>query len=174
MATKFPIKIAAAPKAGAIYWCSLHPENTIHIPEFWKKRPVVVISNKNTLYGKCIVLPMTSDQDNAANANAIELSAEVRSKIDNTRTWVVCDHPMTVATSRLDMVGKTPPRIVGAEFAAILTKVHDIVRPQTAPSPPAQAAVIIEGTAKTTTIETESEIITTTAESVHIEVKGKG
>jgi len=36
VATKYPIRIKAAPKVGNIYWCDFHPEGVIHIPEFWK------------------------------------------------------------------------------------------------------------------------------------------
>lgn len=124
MAGRYPVKIKAAPKVGSLYWCSLHPENAIQLPEFWKKRPVVIISRKNVLKGKVIVLPITTDSDNEAYENSIELSSETRDKINGQRCWVVCDHPMTVATSRLDYVSKTPPRINPLELAPILEKCH--------------------------------------------------
>ncbi|KQY48355.1 MULTISPECIES: type II toxin-antitoxin system PemK/MazF family toxin [Rhizobium/Agrobacterium group] len=135
MATKYGIRIKAAPKVGNIYWCDLHPENVIHIPEFWKKRPVVVVSKNATLHGKVTVLPMTTDDDNAKNANAIEISAEMQGRIDGKRTWVVCDHLMTVATSRLDNVSNTPPRLKGDELTVILQKAHAIIAGWVPPLP---------------------------------------
>ncbi|MGR9058969.1 type II toxin-antitoxin system PemK/MazF family toxin [Rhizobium leguminosarum] len=157
MATKYPIRIKAAPKVGAIYWCDFHPEGVIHIPEFWKKRPVVIVSRNATLHGKVTVLPMTTDEDNATNKNAIELSGETRAKIDGKRTWVVCDHLMTVATSRLDNVSNTPPRIPYDELATILQKAHSILA---GGNPPPTVTVT------TTEIVTEVE--------VKIETSGKG
>lgn len=168
MATKFEVRIKAAPKPGAIYWCSLHPENTIHIPEFWKKRPVLVISKRGSLNGKVICLPMTTDDDNANNSAAIEISAEIRAKIDNKRTWVITDHPMTVATSRLDMIGKTPPKVTGAEFGAILAAVHaNIVTPQ------GQTTTTVALEETTTTIETPLGTVTETVDKVTLRVEGK-
>jgi mRNA interferase MazF len=127
MAARYPVKIKAAPKVGSIYWCSLHPENVIHLPEFWKKRPVVVISRKNTLHGKVIVLPVTTDDDNEAYENSIELSKATADKINGKRCWVVCDHPMTVATSRLDFIDKSPPRIEQNELGPIVDKCHSLL-----------------------------------------------
>lgn len=168
MATKYPIRIKAAPKVGNIYWCDFHPENVIHIPEFWKKRPVVVVSRNATLHGKVTVLPMTTDDDNAKNANAIELSAEVQGKIDGKRTWVVCDHLMTVATSRLDNVSNTPPRVKGDELTAILQKAHSIIAGWT-PAP----TVTVTEVEKTTTVHTASETITETVDTVEVKVEQK-
>jgi mRNA interferase MazF len=127
MAKRYPVKIKAAPKVGSLYWCTLHAEAQIHIPEFWKKRPVVVISRKNALHGKVTVLPITTDEDNEIYENSIELSKVTRDKINGKRCSVVCDHPMTVATSRLDFVQKRPPRIEPAELAPILEKCHSLL-----------------------------------------------
>ncbi|NRP23303.1 hypothetical protein LPJGGPFB_06573 [Ensifer adhaerens] len=169
MATKYAVRIKAAPKVGNIYWCDFHPENTIHIPEFWKKRPVVVVSRNATLHGKVTVLPMTTDEDNAKNVNAIELSAEVQGKIDGKRTWVVCDHLMTVATSRLDNVSNTPPRVKGDELTALLQKAHSIVAGYTPPTP----TVTVTEVEKTTIVETPSETITETVDTVQVRVERK-
>lgn len=124
MAVKYPVKIKAAPKVGSLYWCTLHDEAHIHIPEFWKKRPVLVVSRKNTLHGKVTVLPITTDEDNASYENSIELSPASCNKINGKRSWVVCDHLMTVATSRLDFVHRNPPRLDPQELASILAKAH--------------------------------------------------
>lgn len=87
----------------------------------------MVISRKNFLHGKAIVLPITTDEDNAYYENSVELSEEVTLKINGKRCWVVCDHPMTVATSRLDFIHKSPPRIGREELAVILHKCHSMI-----------------------------------------------
>jgi mRNA interferase MazF len=138
LAVKYPVRIQAAPKVGSLYWCTLHPEAHVHIPEFWKKRPVLVISKKNTLHGKVTVLPITTDEDNANYPHSIELSGTACNKINGKRCWVVCDHIMTVATSRLDFVHKTPPRLDRDELAPILEKAHSLLAgwlPKGAPQP---------------------------------------
>ena len=60
---RVPPRISAAPKIRAIYWCDF-PEDA-HMPEFWKTRPVVVVSYRNALHGAVTILPMTTaPQDN--------------------------------------------------------------------------------------------------------------
>ncbi|MGO7987204.1 type II toxin-antitoxin system PemK/MazF family toxin [Rhizobium leguminosarum] len=168
MAQSYGVRIKAAPKVGSIYWCDFHPEGIIHIPEFWKKRPVIVVSRNAPLRGKVTVLPCTTDEDNAKNPAAIELSAEVQAKIDGKRTWVVCDHLTTVATSRLDNVSNTPPRVKGDELTAILQKAHSIIAGWT-PAP----TVTVTEVEKTTIVQTASETITETVDTVEVKVEQK-
>lgn len=168
MASKYPVKIKAAPKVGALYWCTLHAEAQIHIPEFWKKRPVVVISRKNTLNGKVTVLPITTDEDNASYEHSIELSQATRDKINGKRSWIVCDHIMTVATSRLDFIHKRPPRIDQAELAPILEKAHSLLAGW---MPPQVTTVAVVET--TTVIATADETIATFTDGVTLTVERK-
>jgi mRNA interferase MazF len=167
VATRYPIRIKAAPKVGNIYWCDFHPEGVVHIPEFWKKRPVIVASRNATLHGKVTVLPMTTDEDNATNINAIELSAEVQGKLDSKRSWVICDHLMTIATSRLDSVSTTPPRVKGEELTTILQKAHSIIAGWTAPT------VLVTEVATTTTVETPSGTVTETVDTIMVRMEEK-
>lgn len=167
MATKYEVRIKAAPKVGSLYWCSLHPESQIHIPEFWKKRPVVIISRKNTLHGKVTVLPITTDEDNQTYENSIELLQATCSKINGKRCWVVCDHPMTVATSRLDFVHKNPPRIGKEELAPILERCHSLIAGW---NPPLATTVPVEEV--TATLETSMETVTQVSERIVVEVAG--
>lgn len=99
----------------------------MHIPEFWKKRPVIVISRNNRLSGKVIVLPVTTDEDNESYEGSIELSPSTRDKINGKRCWAVFDHPMTIATSRLDYINKRPPRIEQGELSIILERFHSTI-----------------------------------------------
>ncbi len=164
MATKYPIRIKAAPKVGNVYWCDFHPEAVIHIPEFWKKRPVLVVSRNATLHGKVTVLPMTTDENNATNPNAIELSAEMQGKIDRKRTWVICDHLTTVATSRLDNVSNTPPRLKGDELTRILEKAHSILAGWI-------QASVVTGIGATTTVQIHAATVTDTLEKTQEQSK---
>lgn len=117
---RFTVVIKAAPRVGNLYWCAFHDERHIHVPEMWKVRPVVVVSRKNVLRGKCTVLPFSTSDRNEFGEFAFEVSAEVRKIIDKERTWVLCDHPVTVATSRLTQIKGAVPRMPAAELADVL------------------------------------------------------
>ena len=55
-------RIIAAPKIRQIYWCEFWSDAIR--PEMWKTRPVVVMSYRNKLSGPCLVLPIsTKEQD---------------------------------------------------------------------------------------------------------------
>ena len=117
---RFAITIKAAPRVGNLYWCAFHDERHIHLPEMWKIRPVVVVSRKNALRGKATVLPFSTSERNESGEFAFEVSADVRKIIDHSRTWVLCDHPVTVATSRLSQIKGHVPRMPAAELAEVL------------------------------------------------------
>ena len=106
-------RVRSAPRIRQVYWCDF-PGDAVY-PEFWKRRPVLVISRKARLHGNVTVLPITtkSQPDN--------LSAyPVISPLDGQRTWVVCDHLTTVAVSRLHMPGRTVPRLEREDFSRIV------------------------------------------------------
>ena len=115
---RVPVRIRAAPKIRAVYWCDF-PEDA-HFPEFWKTRPVVVVSFRTTLNGAVTVLPMsTAPQDE--NPWAVSIAAGA----DGRPSWVICDKPSTVATSRLAPVKGKVPRLAVDEFEAVLQKLLD-------------------------------------------------
>ncbi|MGV1949581.1 type II toxin-antitoxin system PemK/MazF family toxin [Agrobacterium vitis] len=119
---RFTVTIRASPRVGNLYWCAFHDERHIHIPEMWKMRPVLVVSRKNTLRGKVTVLPFSTSDRNDGSEFAYEASAATRKLIDNKdRTWVLCDHPVTIATSRLSQIKGGVPHMPGAELATVLT-----------------------------------------------------
>lgn len=90
------------------------------LPEFWKLRPVIIVSYKNLLHGAVTVIPTTTvSQPN--NPWALELSLSM----DEEKTsWAICDKPMTVSTSRL-VARRKIPRLAQAEFDIILGKLLD-------------------------------------------------
>lgn len=107
--------ITAAPKIRQLYWCRL-PQDA-ELPEFWKPRPVVVVSFKHSLNGHCTVIP-TSTADQTTNPWAVKLTMS----FDGRESWAVCNHPLTVANSRLRVNKGQVSRVPDDEFHEILKK----------------------------------------------------
>lgn len=106
-------RLKAAPKIRNVYWCDL-PRDA-QLPEFWKTRPVLILSKKSTLYGATTVLPFTT-KSQPDNPSAYHLA----SPIDGTSSWVVCNHILTVAVSRLSPPDRVIPRVSQEDFDKIL------------------------------------------------------
>ncbi len=105
---------------GDIYWCKFHDETEIELPEMWKTRLCVIVSRKNSIHGKVTVLPLSTSLSNDTDPMAVEASNTVRERLDRRRTWILCDHPCTVATSRLVQVKGAVPKLTGGELKAVL------------------------------------------------------
>ncbi|RDE07570.1 type II toxin-antitoxin system PemK/MazF family toxin [Pelagibacterium lacus] len=90
------------------------------MPEFWKRRPVIVLSFRSTLYGAVTVVPC-STQAQPDNRAAFPL----RTTIDGRAAWAICDKPTTVAVSRLLPDKKGIVRMPEDEFHEMLAKVLD-------------------------------------------------
>ena len=58
---RIPARIGVSPSIRQLYWCDF-PRDA-HLPEFWKRRPVIIISYKNTLSGAVTVIPCSSGPD---------------------------------------------------------------------------------------------------------------
>ena len=115
---RVPPSLTAAPKVPQLYWCEF-PKDA-HLPEFWKTRPVLVISFRNALYGAVTVVPCTT-QAQPDNKWAIQLPVSID---DETMSWAICDKPTTVAVSRLkNFTGGTIQRLTEEEFNPVLAKV---------------------------------------------------
>lgn len=111
---KIPNRIKAAPKHKQLYWCDLPTD--AHLPEFWKCRPVVVLSYKNGLYDPCTVVPITSVPQ-GTNRWAYKLTTTLES-VDS---WAVCNHIITVAPSRLSQTKGVIPSVTEEEFEKIVS-----------------------------------------------------
>jgi mRNA interferase MazF len=107
-------RIKAAPKIRQVFWCDFWQD--AQLPEMWKTRPVIVLSYRNTLHGHCLVIP-TSPDPQIGNPWAHKLSFQIHGGRDS---WVICNHPYTVAASRLSALPPPIPRIAEAEFDDIL------------------------------------------------------
>ena len=110
--------ITAAPRAGQLYWCRFWDAEHTEQPEFYKTRPVIILSHRNTLSGHCLVIPASSKQQYGKWSILLSLS------LDGSKSWAVCDHIYTVATSRLQKHEGTIPKLSELEFARILELAH--------------------------------------------------
>jgi len=104
------------PRKGEIYWCEYPKPECLHLPEFWKRRPVVVISRRTTLKGVVTVVPFTSSRKQDPR-----VSVSVCSPIDGRDAWVICNHVTTVAVSRLTVAGHRVPEATYSEIQAKVT-----------------------------------------------------
>lgn len=108
-------RLRSAPKIRQFFWCDF-PEDA-HLPEFWKTRPVIVLSKNHTLHGVVTVVPCTTlNQD--GNRYAVKLATQFHDKHDS---WAICDKPSTVAVSRLSAHRNPNLRVSQEEFEAILS-----------------------------------------------------
>jgi mRNA interferase MazF len=114
---KIPPRLKAAPKIRGLYWCDFPSD--AQLPEFWKTRPIVVISYKNTLHGTVTIIPIsTVPQDDNLWAFKMTTSFEGRD------AWAICDKPTTVAVSRLAPDKHGILRATDAEFIEILRRLY--------------------------------------------------
>lgn len=91
---KIAPRLVGAPKIRQLFWCDFPCD--AQLPEFWKRRPVVIISYRNTLHGTVTAVPC-STQAQGGNTWAYPL----RTTIDGRAAWAICDKLTSVAVSRL-------------------------------------------------------------------------
>ena len=109
--------IKSAPKIRQIYWCRF-PDDA-ESPEFWKTRPVVILSKTSKLRGSVIVLPCTS-KSQPDNKNAVP----IESPFSEEKIWVICNYITTVAVSRLSQKKREPiHRVSEKDFGIIKSRV---------------------------------------------------
>ncbi len=106
-------RVVGAPRIRQLYWCDF-PKDA-QLPEFWKRRPVIIVSYRNTLHGAVSVIPC-STQDQTGNKWALPLA----STIDGRASWAICDKVTTVAVSRLSVDRSGIPTLPVAEFNELL------------------------------------------------------
>ena len=91
------LRITKHPKITEVYWCNL-PE-TPYPNEFGygkRKRPVIIFSKQNRLYGTALVIPLSTSEQTRP-----EVAVKMKSPLDGQDTWAVCSHIMPVSTYRL-------------------------------------------------------------------------
>ena len=110
---RIPPRLKAVPVIRGLYWCDF--PNDAHLPEFWKRRPVLVVSYKNTLSGTVTVVPCSS-QDQTENVWAYRLLTS----LDERASWAICDKITSVAVSRLSASRHGKVRVNPEEFQGVL------------------------------------------------------
>ncbi len=110
-------RIKAAPKIRQLYWCDFPLD--AHLPEFWKTRPVLIVSYRNTLGGVVTVIPC-STVDQSGNEWAVKLSMALSEGEIN---WAICDKLASAAVSRLSLYPGPIKRLPEDEFNQVLGKI---------------------------------------------------
>ncbi len=106
-------RLKSAPKIRNLYWCEFPTD--AQLPEFWKIRPVIILSFKQNLYGAVTIIPCSS-QPQSDNKWAFQL----KTTIDEQKSWAICDKLTTVAVSRLTPDKRGIKRLPEDEFNKIL------------------------------------------------------
>jgi|GEM_PF-1808212 len=94
------------------------------LPEFYKTRPVLILSKKARLDGYALILPLTSKNPCGAK-NAYQIRAPITQK----QSWVICDYITSISVARLI----APPKNEKArylpeeEFAQVLALMHSFL-----------------------------------------------
>ena len=111
-------RLKSAPKIRQLYWCDF-PKDA-QLPEFWKSRPVIIVSYRNTLSGSVTVIPCSTEPQDAN-----QWAVAIKTAFTAEKSWAICDKPYTVAVSRLSMHRDGIKRLPESEFNAIITKLMD-------------------------------------------------
>ena len=109
-------KITSAPKIRQVYWCNFARD--AQLPEMWKERPVVIVSPNNKLFGACTVIPTSTDDEDRGDPYIYKMTTSLDERISH----AICNHPITVATSRLVIDRAGIPRVTEEEFQEILKR----------------------------------------------------
>lgn len=105
-------KIKATPSIRNVYYCGF--PDAVLPPEFSKRRPVIVVSYKNSLTGPVLVVPITT-QPQRENSWAIKL-ARNPTPGETCDVWAVCNHLYTVSCTRLSATHGVVPKINGGRI----------------------------------------------------------
>ncbi|MCZ2328848.1 type II toxin-antitoxin system PemK/MazF family toxin [Bartonella sp. F02] len=109
-------RIRSAPRIRQVFWCDF-PHDAI-LPEFWKKRPVLILSKCARLHGNVTVLPFTT-KSQPSNPAAYPL----QSPIENKKSWIICNYVTTVSVSRLS-ASHYVPRLPKEDFDKVVAIMH--------------------------------------------------
>jgi mRNA interferase MazF len=113
-------RLKSAPKIRQLYWCDFPLD--AQLPEFWKRRPVIVLSKNATLYGAVTVIPCSTQAEQDPR-----LAFPLRTTIDGRAAWAICDKPTTVAVSRLLPTQGIVVRMPIDEFNEMLKVFFDLL-----------------------------------------------
>ncbi len=135
-APEVPNRINFAPKLGNVYWCEFPAD--ARKPEFWKTRPVIVVSYANTLLGPVLVVPLTT-KPQPENKWAYGMPQNPVPR-ESRASWAVCNHVYTVSCSRLSPIHGKVVRLDEAARKPIIELVRQwVASPETPPAAPSPA-----------------------------------
>jgi mRNA interferase MazF len=140
------VVLNSAPKLRAVYWCQFWADALK--PEFYKNRPVVVVSRDNRLDGPVMVVPLTTKPQGTSKW-AYKLSENPDRKKRGIDSWAVCNHIYTVSCARLQQVSGEAPRMKQSDFDEVVIRMMRAL-----PNSPATVvATVVEVSTVTTVIE---------------------
>jgi mRNA interferase MazF len=113
--------IRSAPRVGQVYYCDFQEDALL--PEFWKQRPVVIVSGNATLSGIVTIVPLTT-KSQPSNKLACQLQTVL--KVDEI-SWAICRHVTSVATSRLSLIKGKAPKVMNDDLQNILRLVRTTI-----------------------------------------------
>jgi mRNA interferase MazF len=113
-------RLKSAPKIRQFYWCDF-PEDA-QLPEFWKRRPIIILSKTATLHGAVTVIPCSTQAE-----QDLRFAFPLRTTIDGRAAWAICDKPTTVAVSRLLPTQGVVVRMPTDEFHEMLRIFLDLL-----------------------------------------------
>ena len=111
------IVLASAPKRRAVYWCRFWHDALR--PEFYKNRPVVVVSRDNRLDGPALVVPLTT-KPQGGNKWAYKLLENPNPRKPGIESWAVCNHIYAVSCARLAQMDGRVPRMKPIDFNEVV------------------------------------------------------
>jgi mRNA interferase MazF len=111
------VVLASAPKIRAVYWCRFWRDALR--PEFYKNRPVVVVSRDNRLDGPALVVPLTT-KPQGNNKWAYKLTENPNPGKPTIESWAVCNHIYAVSCARLAQMDGGVPRMKPQDFDEVV------------------------------------------------------
>ena len=111
------VVLASAPKIRAVYWCRFWQDALR--PEFYKTRPVVIVSRDNRLDGPALVVPLTT-KPQGSNKWACKLTENPNPRRPSIDSWAVCNHIYAVSCARLSQMDGGVPRMKPLDFDGVV------------------------------------------------------
>jgi mRNA interferase MazF len=111
------VVLVSAPKIRAVYWCRFWHDALR--PEFYKNRPVVIVSRDNRLDGPALVVPLTT-KPQGTNKWAFKLTENPNPAKPAIDSWAICNHIYAVSCARLAQMDGGVPRMKQQDFDEIV------------------------------------------------------
>lgn len=111
------VALASAPKLRAVYRCRFWRD--AHRPEFYKNRPVAIVSRDNRLDGPALIVPMTTKAQ-SGNKLAYKLTGNPNPRRPGIERWAICNHIYTVSCARLAHMDGGVPGMKPQDFDEIV------------------------------------------------------